>query len=108
MSDYGSNETSVCSKCNKLVETECLQLQCDHNLCLPCACINLLREGQRFSNYNLNAQYYSIKCDVCSQFTSIDSDTATELLKYKPEESSVLYSGHRSPKGVIRVIYLNL
>jgi hypothetical protein len=103
MSDYGKEETTLCTKCNKFIETA-LMLQCDHNLCLPCACVNFLKEEQRYSNLTLSNKYHSVKCEVCSQLTSIDSETAEHLLLYKPEETSRVYSAHHSPKGVIKVI----
>jgi hypothetical protein len=103
MSDYGKDDT-ICSRCNKHIETALL-LQCDHNLCLTCACVNLLKEQQRYSNLKLNAKYNSIKCEECGQLTSIDDETTDQLLLYKPEESCRIYSTQQSPKGVIKVSF---
>ena len=94
-----------CSKCTNVVETA-LMLQCNHNLCLTCACVNFLREEKKYSALKLNAKYNSVKCDICGQVTSIDSETADQILLYKPEISVKMESASQSPRGVIKVIIL--
>lgn len=56
MSEYGReyNDQINCAKCNILAE-ESLLLTCEHNLCLPCASQNLLREETKgIHKYQVN------------------------------------------------------
>ena len=49
MSDFDRKELEeniFCAKCNSLVD-ETLLMTCDHNLCLPCATKNLVREENK-------------------------------------------------------------
>ena len=97
MSDYGNDDT-LCTKCNKYVDTALL-LQCNHNLCLPCACLSFLREEKYKSS-----TYHCIRCDICGQLTNIDDETAEQLILHKPED--IPNSQQQSPRGVIRVYYI--
>lgn len=56
-----------CAKCSNLVE-ETLLLTCEHNLCLPCAAKNLMREENKNIHkykvsliYNANNNYSTIR-----------------------------------------------
>ncbi len=78
------SQTKTCSKCGQEPE-QYLALQCDHNLCLPCAAKTLSKLQQQSSpNQNLTA----LTCDICSAVTILDPNTAYTLEAYVNAHSS--------------------
>jgi hypothetical protein len=88
MSDYGSSSNRMrCTLC-QIQTDETLTLQCEHDLCLPCACRKLLSDEQKYGTLQHSSIYQTIRCDLCNALTAIDQPTADEIMRYRKVERS--------------------
>ena len=64
----------TCAKCGNEPD-EIIVLSCHHNLCVSCGSKNLTRENSKQIH-----QFYTIVCDICSNSTIIEPESAAALL----------------------------
>lgn len=79
------DQSTLCSECGNWPE-DILILICNHNLCLPCASKNLLRESKKSEH-----TFQTVVWTHCGLATVLDPDSATTLLtmNHDEEEDSI-------------------